>query len=129
MQTSTIQAQPYREQLKGYRELEGYSLQEIAAYLRKSPQTVSKYEQNQLDIPYMDMVLLSLLYLQSLDYFCQPFKREYLEQEKSAAALLIKYAVYSNKFYNAHKYFPPKSEYNAIAAISGYTLFPIPRVL
>lgn len=116
-------------QLKYCREADGFSLEEVARYLRKSPQTLYKYEHDILSIPYKDLTLLALLYFRSLEFFCEPFRREFLTQNKSTAALLLRYIQYSDKFCYAHRYFPDKSEYNAIAIIAGYTLLAIPPVL
>ena len=117
------------KRLKQCRNQDGYTIKEIAAYLRKSPSTISRYENGLLAIPYKDLVLLTLLYFYNMDYFCEPLYKEYQAQSGSAAAFLIKYARYSNKFYNAHIYFPTKSEQEAITIIAGYTLFPLPRIL
>lgn len=115
--------------LKNCRKEDGYTLKEVAAYLRKSPNTLYKYEHDLLNIPYKDLVLLTMLYFRSMDYFCQPFYNEYMAKIDSTAALLLKYAKYSNKFYNADIYFPPEEEQEAIVMIAGYTLFPLPKKL
>lgn len=117
------------ERLKQYRKQEGFTLKEIAAYLRKSPSTLYRYENDIIEISYKDLTLLTMIYYNSMDYFCEPLYKKNMEHPGSVAALLIKYSIYSGKFYNAHIYFPTKSEQEAIAIISGYTLFPLPPLL
>ncbi len=115
------------ERLKYCRERYELSVEDVAAYLRRSPQTVKAYEQNIRVIPYKDLVLLTMLYFHSMEYFCRPFLFEAMK-EKTTAAMLLRYASYSERFYQANYYFPNEEEFEAIIALSGYSTCPIQSI-
>ncbi|MCM1323885.1 MAG: helix-turn-helix domain-containing protein [Acetobacter sp.] len=113
------------ERLKLCREFEGFSVEDVAHYLHRSPKIVIKYENDAKDIPFKDLALLSLLYLRCMDFFCRPFYKKIIAGGGGAAPLLLKYAKYSNTFYFSDMYFPEKNEYKAIVTTLGYDLCPM----
>lgn len=109
------------ERLRCCRQECQYSVEDIAALLKRKPKTIRQYEDDTRPVPFKDLWLLSCLYWSNIAYFCEPFYA-HIAASELPARYILQYAVYTDKFYQRRRSVSEQWEQEAVYYMTDYKL-------